>query len=288
MPEYKNENSLAAYDHSFTAFHTNHYQPYLNFENSDQQQSSAHTHTTSSHRRVGAKRPQLYQPYRETSWNFSSPREYGLTHDILREHRRRLAAADLLPRAFTPPTPNSHLSPLHLASLTFSSTASGGSSIRAVGPAGPSGGPTSLPPLCGGVQTECQRFVPAPHLIRGRRPSAAVLNRQRTLGAVIITAGGLCPPFLLLVGSGKSHLTALTLLSKANARIRGDGPHHGFGHERGGGGLHGSPEAGGFVAGGGRHPRRGARRHQRLHLPRAPFLEHEVDAGRAVRRMASA
>lgn len=221
-----NTNFLAAYDHSYTPFHTNRYELYLNLENLDQQQSLApHTHHTSSHRRVGANRPQLYQPYRETSWNFSSPREYGFTHDLLREHRRVLAAANLLPRAFTPPTPNHHLTPLHLASLDFSSTASGGSSIRAVGPAGPSSGPTSLPPRCGGAQPmERRRFVPAPHLIPNRRPSAAVLNRQRNLGAAIIAVMGVCPPLLLIVGLGKSHsphCLTLPYFSKANASSGG-------------------------------------------------------------------
>jgi len=207
--------------------------PYAQLENLDQKPSRVLKPEHSSHRRVKsgsdqfkAKPGRLYEAVREQGLRQDSNRPLGFMHDTIRAHRQHLAAANLLPRSFTPPEPKRHSTPLHLVSLIFPSLKSRESSpvrsatdiavCQSETPTGPTHPTTLFPPLSperarsSTTRTRMERpatrhFHQPPRLVpRPRNPTAAVLQRQKELGIMFIALFTICPPLWLIIGFGMS------------------------------------------------------------------------------------
>ncbi|KAI9877616.1 MAG: hypothetical protein M1830_003294 [Pleopsidium flavum] len=213
--------------------------PYAQHQNLDQQASRVLKSEHGSHRRVKSgsdqfkgKPGRLYEAVREQGLRQDSNRPLGFMHDTIRAHRRQLAAANLLPCAFTPPEPKRYSTPLSLVSLIFPSVKSRESSpVRSATavcqpetPTHSTYPTTSLAPLSPErAQTSTARirmerpttrhFHQTPRLVpRPRNPTAAVLQRQKELGIMFIALLTICPPLWLIIGFGGMDDTMTSIL----------------------------------------------------------------------------
>ena len=258
--------SLADYSSPYMQFDSSPNEPYPRLEDLDEEMSHDSQQEFSSHRRANsgsdqfkAKPGRLYEAVRERSLRHESPPRMGFMHEAIRKHRADLMAAGLFPRAFTPPEPLRHSTPPLLFRLQapplqtrrLSEIRASTDAAREAGlPADPTKAkPSLLRSLCPQKarptiswpmpnlrQIQTQRvFSPAPRLWASpRKPSAAILQRQKELGMVFIAVLGVCPPLLLIIGLGKS-----IPLSSTEAAIlmptRSHGPNHDRPHEGPGG-----------------------------------------------------